>query len=178
MQPTQKRKRIEEKEVKVTDEIVKRVEISTRHIPIEVVAHHIVSVEDSLANREKGQPILFRLVMGNDTQVYAWWPLHKDTAVNVLNTLYVTRVYEEHSDGDKEEHRTLVENMVSLLSLQLDNLTHREEARDLMIRYFGTNNLGSMKRVYYHDSDNEKEIGEVDFYLLPVKMACYTWLGF
>lgn len=167
MQSTQKRKRTEEKEVE-------RVEISTRQMPIEVVAHHIVSVEDSLANREKGQPILFRLVMSNDTQVYAWWPLHKDTAVDVLNTLYVTRV----CDGDKEEHRALVENMVSLQSLQLDNLVHREEARDLMVRYFGTHNLGSMKRVYYHDSDSEKEIGEVDFYLLPVKMACYTWLGF
>ena len=168
MQPSQKRKRAEEKEE------VKRVEISTRHMPIEVVAHHIVSVEDSLSYREKVQPILFRLVMGNDTQVYAWWPLHKDNAVDVLNTLYVTRV----CDGDKEEHRTLVENMVSLLSLQLDNLTHREEARDLMVRYFGTHNLGSMKRVYFHDSDSEKEIGEVDFYLLPVKMACYTWIGF
>lgn len=180
MQPSQKRKRVEAKvpEKKSADEIVKRVEMSTRQMAIEVVAHHIVSVDDSLANKDKGQPILFRLIGRHETHTYAWWPLDKDIAINVLNTLYVTQVYEEHGEENKLEHRTLVESLINLLAHQLHTVTAREEARDLLILYFGTPNLGAMKRVYFHSDNRGKEIGEMDFYLLPVKMACYTWLGF
>lgn len=180
MQPSQKRKRIEPKvtEKKSADELVKRVEMSTRQMAIEVVAHHIVSVDDSLANKDKGQPILFRLIGRNETCTYAWWPLDKDIAISVLNTLYVTQVYEEHGEENKLEHRTLVESLINLLANQLDSLTEREEARHLMILYFGTYNLGTMKKVYFHSDNSGKKIGEIDFYLLPVKMASYACLGF
>lgn len=156
--------------MKRDDKIDKRIELLTRRMAIEVVAHHIVSVNDSFTKKE---PILFHLIANEEKRTYAWWPLEKQIAIDVLDTLYVTYVYEE----DKQEHRTLVKQMINLLTHQLNTLKEREEARHLLELYFGTHKLGTLQRVHFHGDDRERQIGEVDFYLLPVKMASYTWLG-
>jgi len=157
---------------------LKRLEASMTKMDIGVVAHHIISVKDSLAQAQigNGQPILFRVITDGDSDSYAWWPLRQDESVKVLNALYATLVYDAHSAQQKQEHRTLVDSMTKLLSGQVEEMQQRNQAKALLVSYFGTHELGSMKKVYFH-GQGTRAMGEIDFYHLPVKMATYTWLG-
>lgn len=185
---TQKRARLSTDSNESTDErgpadvyTLKRLEASLSMLDIGVVANHIIAVTDALALAKvgNGQPILFRIVTAEDDteETYAWWPLLKDESLKVLNTLYATLVYDAHASQRKLEHRTLVDAMVGLLSGQMDGMEQRNQAKALLASYFGTHELGSIKKVHFPFQGGSRQIGEIDVYLLPVKMATYTWIG-
>ena len=182
---TQKRMRISTDLNKNSDDYevadvytLKRLEASVSMMDVGVVAHHMISVKDSLSQTKigLGQPLLFRVVTDGDSETYAWWPSLEHESVKVLHTLYATLIFDAHANDQKMEHRRLVDSMVRLLSGQIDETLQRDQAKALLVSYFGTHELGSMKKVYFH-GQGTRAIGQTDFYHLPVKVTSYTWMG-
>ncbi len=170
-------RKFSEAKEKETD-CVDMVNISIDMIDLGVAVHHQLAVTDSLTEKNRRQPILFRIVTPGSSETYAWWPLeNRTTATRILNALYATLVFSVHDKNQKEEHRTLVDAILVMMADYKESMITRDKARLILTRYFDTYELGSMKRVRFHGQGDNGVAGEIDFYFLPVKVSTYTWLG-
>ena len=170
---------VAEKKLNIPNETIDRVGRSIGSIEVHVTAHHMLAMRDALESKDLRQPILFYVQRKEATMAYAWYPspIEERLGVHLLQTLYATLVFEAHAANHRAEHRSLVEALIGYLMpsslLQRDRECHREK----LLLYFGTVELGTMRRVYEPHTDIPVETGGVAIYLLPFKMATYTWLG-
>ena len=141
-------------------------------MPIEVRAGHLIAVQHSLAHKE--EPILFYIDSSKGSALYAWYPTSdKEVSARVLDFLYVTL----SQSSERENHRTLVDALIGIL-LQTSSIKVAKESCVTLLKVcFGTDKLGQMKRVIRPCDLRERKYGELDFYLLPQRLNCYTWLG-
>lgn len=145
-------------------------------IPLSIRINHQLVVHHSIKNKD--EPILFHVEseLGSDTKLYIWHPTYDEkVAMKVLDLLHATLV--PNSIKMVELHRTLVQSLITMLLNTSELGSKRNKAQLLLTDYFGTHKLGSMKQVVRPSDLRKQRSGEIDFYLLPLRLNAYTWLG-
>ena len=166
-------------------------EEAVEDLPLIAKARHILNIQQANKRNvaQQYEPILFQVEYEcNGSLQFAWWPPLGDVELpmKVLNTLYETLCFKKHATNDRHEHRLLVDALVYSLTREAAagggsvNVKRKEESTALLTQYFGTNELGQMKRVIYPDQEDEEKPSSrfLSFYSLPAQVSCYVWRGF
>ena len=142
-------------------------------MPIESRANHLLAIRNALEH--SNEPLLCNIIWTNgEHALYAWYPsAEEDVCRRALDILCVTL----SNASELDNHRTLVDCFLGLLHNNSKMSTAKEAARTLLTECFGAYQLGVVKRVIRPADQRERQYGELDFYLLPQKSICYTWLG-
>ena len=142
-------------------------------MPLDIRTNHRLAVQYSIAH--PNEPILFLVssVNTSENNQYAWYPPGDiDLSALLLDTLYVTL----REPAQLDQHCILVQCFIGLLLVTSKMDLAKEAAKQLLTECFGTHQLGRIKRVIRPADCCDKAIGEIDFYLLPQRLQCYSLL--
>lgn len=144
------------------------------NLDLTVKISHLLAVRETL--KPAKQPILFYVESLNNanTTVYAWFPLGDESQRTMVLDVFFMMLLDK---DQRDNLRTLTACFIGVL---LNNSTMdgaKEVARTLLTQCFGSYKLGTLKRVIRAHEQGDRKSGEIDFYLLPRGLDCYTLLA-
>ena len=102
------KKKLKTKDIDDSEDISVRINHSIKKIDLHVTAHHTLSASEKV--------IIFNVNYINQyTASFAWYPSGPSIALQVLQTLYCTLVFDEYAENDRERHCLLMESLINAL---------------------------------------------------------------